>query len=210
MKNFSIVLNVILIAAVGYLYFLHFSGAAQKTILPAADSVPVHIPITPKEIKASKIVFVNADSLFSKYEYVKDLRKEAEAKQSRLETIYHTKATKLQQDYTDLQQKASNGSLSSEQAKVAEEDLMKRKAELDGMEKQLGDLADENQRKNLALQEKLNNYLKEYNKAGNYNYILAFTNSGGSVLFGSDSLDITKEILDGLNAQYKAEKGRKK
>jgi outer membrane protein len=205
-KKISVVLNVVLTIAVAYLYFLHFSGSKNGNNNAIVDSTSTHIAIVPKEIKASKIVYVNADTLFSKYEYVKDLRKEAEGKQTRLESFYKEKAQKLQQDYMELQQKASNGSLSSDQAKVAEEGLMKRKAELDVMEKQLGDLQDENQRKNLALQQKVNDFLKEYNKNGNYNYILAFTNSGGSVLYGTDSLDITKEILDGLNAQYKAAK----
>ena len=214
MKNISIALNVVLAIAVAYLYYLHFSGnkngntSGSKT--EVVDTAAAHVPVQPKEIKASKIVYVNADTLFSRYDYVKDLRKEAEGKQSRLESVYKEKAQKLQQDYTELQQKASSGALSSDQAKGAEEDLMKRKAELDGMEKQLGELANETAEKNLLLQNKVNKFLKEYNRNGNYNYILAFTNAGGSVLFGNDSLDITHEVLDGLNIQYKAEKGKKK
>lgn len=207
-------LNVVLAMAVAYLYYAHFSGnkngTATGSTVESTDQPVAHIPVQPKDIKASKIVYVNADTLFSRYDLVKDLRKEAESKQNYLESIYKGKAQKLQEDYTALQQKASNGSLSSDQAKLAEEDLMKRKADLDGMEKQLSDLASETQQKNLVLQDKVNKFLREYNKNGNYNYILAYTNSGGSVLFGSDSLDITREVVDGLNAQYKAEKGKKK
>lgn len=214
MKNFSIILNFILTAAVGYLYYQHFSGNkngdSNGSASTSADTAAVHIPVQAKDIKASKIVYVNADTLFSKYEYVKDLRKEAEGKQARLENAYKDKMQKLQLDYTELQQKASSGALSSDQAKSAEEDMMKRKAELDGMEKQLGDLANETAEKNLLLQDKVNKFLKEYNRNGNYNFILAFTNAGGSVLFGNDSLDITREVLDGLNLQYKAEKVKKK
>ncbi|MBI2271540.1 MAG: OmpH family outer membrane protein [Bacteroidetes bacterium] len=214
MKNFSIVLNFILAAAVGYLYYLHFSGNKNgepvgSTSTPT-DTTTIHIPVLAKDIKASKIVYVNADTLFSNYEYVKELRKEAEGKQTRLENNYKQKMQKLQIDYTELQQKASSGALSSDQAKSAEEDMMRRKAELDGMEKQLGDLANETAEKNLLLQDKVNKFLKEYNRNGNYNFILAFTNAGGSVLFGNDSLDITREVLDGLNLQYKAEKVKKK
>ncbi len=214
MKNISLALNVLLVAAVTYLYVLHFSGKHtlnnQELQTRNDSSITTHVRFDPKQIKASKIVFVNAETLYGKYEYVKELRQEAAAKQNQLEGIYKQKGEKLQQDYAELQQKASQGTLSSDQAKVAEADLMKRKAELDGMEKQLGVLAEETQHKNAVLQDKINQYLRVYNKNGHYNYILSYTSLGGSILLGSDSLDITHEILDGLNEQYKSEKGKMK
>ena len=211
MKNSSIILNIVLVIAVAFLYYLHFSGTnSTSSKLNSADTSASHVSVQAKEIKSSKIVYVNADTLFAKYEYVKELRKEAEGKQARLESIYKDKAQKLQTDYMELQQKASSGALSSDQAKTAEEDLMRRKGELDGMERQLGELANETAQKNLVLQGKVNKFLKEYNSKGSYNYILAFTNSGGSVLFGNDSLDITREVLDGLNLQYNADESKKK
>jgi outer membrane protein len=209
-KNLSVSLNIILILAVAYLYFLHFKGGNKPAAQATNDSVAVHVPVQAKDIKAAKIVYVNADTLFSKYEYVKDLKREAEGKQMRLEGSYKDKAQKLQSDYAELQQKASSGALSSDQAKLAEQDIMRRKGELDNMERQLGDLASETQQKNAVLQDKVNKFLKEYNKNSNYNYILAYTSAGGNVLLASDSLNITNEVVNGLNEQYKSEKGKKK
>ena len=91
--------------------------------------------------------------------------------------------------------------------------MIKRKQELDGMEHQLAELQAEVQRKNLGIQEKMNKFLKEYNKNGTYQFILSYSVNGGNVLLGADSLDITKEIVSGLNEQYKADKsenGKKK
>jgi len=210
-KNISIILNVVLTIAVIYLYYLHFAGNKQAVpTTSVSDSASVHVPVQPKEIKDSKIVYVNADTLLAKYDYIKDIKAETEGRQSRLENAYREKGEKLQRDYAELQQKAQSGALSSDQAKVAEQQMMTRKAELDGMEKQLRDLAEETQRKSQMLQDKVNKFLREYNKGGQYQYILSYASTGGSVLLGSDKLDVTREILDGLNAQYKEEKNSKK
>jgi outer membrane protein len=197
--------------AVALLYYLHFtvkSDAKAQISAGSSVSTAVNEPVQIHNLRSSKIVFVNSDTLLGKYEYVKDLRKEAESKQFQLESAYKAKGMKLQQDYADLQQKAGQGKISSDQAKEEEAGLMKRKAELDGMEKQLGDLQEDAQKKNVILQNKISQYLKDYNKSGHYNYILSYSSLGGSVLLGSDSLDITYDILNALNAQYKQGKGR--
>ena len=210
MKNLSIALNIVLVIAVTYLYVLHFKGQKHHDTLVSnqttSDSLKPMLPIIPKDIKASKIVFVNADSLLKNYEGIKMLKKETEMRQTRLESTYKEKAQKLQSDYVELQRKAQAGTINSDQAKAGEEDIMRRKSELDGMEKQLGELADETQKKNAALQNRINRFLVEYNKKSNYNYILSYSANGGNVLLGSDSLDITAEIVNGLNAQFKADK----
>jgi len=206
LKNTSFVINLVLVAAVAVLYYLHFKGGhmskpdEQKS---GKDSSIVHVKFDPGHLKNSKIVFVNADTLYSNYVYVKDLRKESADRQSRLESTFTQKRDKLQQDYMDLQQKASQGKLSSDQAKVEDESLMKRKAELEGMQKQMTELADEMQKKNTVMEEKIHQYLKEYNKNSHYSYILSYSSLGGSMLLGTDSLDITREVLNGLNEQYK-------
>lgn len=212
-KKISIILNVVLIIAVAVLYYLHFS-TCNKTCGTSmeGDSASTSKPIvmTPKEIKASKIVFVNSDVLNKEYDFVKDLTMAAQAKQQRLESAYQIKAQKFQKDYSELQQKASQGLLSENQSAAAQEDLRKRKEELDKMEAQLQSLVDEIQKSNEEVRKTVVDYVKEYNKNGHYNYILTHTDGpGGILIYANDSLDITREILEGLNAQYKAKKAGK-
>ena len=210
-KNFSLILNVILLIAVGVLYYLHFSSCNStcETATSTADSTAAAKPVvmTPKEIKASKIVYINSDVLNEKYDFVKDLVSAAQIKQQRLENVYQKKGQEFQQKYTDLQQKASQGLLSENQTQIAQEELAKGKEELDKMEAQLQDLADEFQKSNDEVRKTVVDYVKEYNKTGQYNYILTYTEGpGGVVLLANDSLDITNEIVEGLNAQYRAKK----
>lgn len=212
-KNLSLVLNIVLLIAVAVLYYLHFSckntcEASVRTI----DSTAVVIPpvMSPKEIKASKIVYINSDVLNEKYDFVKDLVASAQGKQQRLESVYQRKGQEFQQKYAELQQKASQGLLSENQTKEAEEALQKDKLEIDKLEAQLQELADEFQKSNEEVRKEVVDYVKEYNKTGQYNYILTYTEGpGGIVLLANDSLDITNELVEGLNAQYKAKKAKK-
>lgn len=212
-KSFSTVLNAVLLVAVAVLYYLHFSSQPSvATTNTTADSLAASKPIVipPKDIKASKVVYINSDVLNEKYEFVKDLTASAQARQQKLESTYQAKAQKLQQDYADLQQKASQGLLSENQSAAAQEDLMKRKEELDAMETQLQSLVDEIQKSNEEVRKTVVDYVKEYNKNGQYNYVLTYSDGpGGIIIMANDSLDITNEIVEGLNAQYRAKKGKK-
>jgi outer membrane protein len=213
-NKFSTFINIGLVIAVAVLYYLHFSNcnkgcSANGSNDSTASSAP--IVMAPKEIKASKIVYVNSDILNEKYEYVKELASTAQAKQQRLEMAYQSKGQKLQQDYAEFQQKASQGLLSENQINASQEDLRRRKEELDQMEAQLQRLVEEIQADNNRVRKTVVDYVKEYNKQSQYNYVLTYSDGpGGVILLANDSMDITNEILDGLNAQYRAQKGKKK
>jgi outer membrane protein len=206
----SFSLNIVLIVAVAILYFLHFSNASSaKSISESTDSLSVEKPVVimPKDIKNSKVVYVNIDAINEKYEQLKDFSKEILSQQQRLESSYQAKAQKLQQEYEDLQVKASQGLLSENQSIAAQKDLMGKKEELDKMEYQLQALMEKTQQKNEEIRKTIIGYLNEYNKNSQYDYILTYTSQpGGFILLANDSMDITDEVLIGLNANYKKTK----
>jgi len=212
-SKFSSYLNVVLVIAVAVLYYLHFSNCGTSCSSSAAnDSAALQKPavLMPKEIKASKIVYVNVDVLNEKYDMLKDLSTEMLGQQQRLESQYQAKAQKLQQDYAELQQKASQGLLSENQSATEQKNIMKRKEELDKMEYQLQALVEKTQKKNEEIRKTIIDYLTEYNKNSKYDYILTYTEGpGATILLTNDSLNITNEVLEGLNAQYKSKKGKK-
>ncbi|MGC8803632.1 MAG: OmpH family outer membrane protein, partial [Bacteroidales bacterium] len=45
-------------------------------------------------------------------------------------------------------------------------------------------------------------FLKEYNKDGKYVYIMSHV-FGGNLLYVNDSLDITADVIKGLNEKYR-------
>jgi outer membrane protein len=150
------------------------------------------------------------DILNEKYEYIQEVSASAKAEQRSLENQYQTKAQKLQEDYVAYQTKAQQGLLSENQAKGEEEALMKRKEELDQLELKNQALMEKIQSKTDEMNENMKAYIKDYNKNTNYDYVFGYSNSPLSqLLMVDDSLDITQEILDGLNAQYREKKGKK-
>jgi outer membrane protein len=212
-KNFSFILNIVLIIAVAVLYYLHFTtcSTTSETSAVKTDSGAVAKPVvlTPKEIKASKTVYVNLDVLNAKYQFILDLSASAQGEQHALEAKYQSKGQKLQEDYAEFQQKAQGGLLSENQISTQQEEFAKRKEELDQLELQSQNLMDKIQQRNEEANQNLRDYIKEYNKNSHYNYVFAYSNSPLSqVLLADDSLDITNEILDGLNEQYKAKGGK--
>jgi outer membrane protein len=214
-KNISLAINIVLGIAVAVLYYLHFTSKASCTADGTAgeDSAAVSKPIVmaPKEIKASKIVFVNTDILNEKYEYVKDLTAEAKRKQASLAAIYDKKEKQLQDRYAELSQKASQGLLSENQQKEGQVEIEKGRADLEQIQGQEQQLMQQLQMENMKVYNSISQYLNEYNKHSLYNYILAYSSTTISpVLAANDSLDITAEIVEGLNAQYKAQKGAQK
>ncbi len=211
-KNLSLSINIVLVIAVAILYYLHFShpGKSEPAALTDSTASSKPVVIAAKDIKASKIVYINSDVLNEKYDFVKDLTSAAQVKQQRLENVYQSKAQKLQEDYADLQKKASQGLLSENQSAAAQEDLMKRKEELDRMQGELQVMMEDIQKSNEEVRKRVIDYVREYNKTGQYNYILTYTDGpGGVVLLANDSLDITNEIIEGLNAAYRTKKGEK-
>jgi len=214
-KNVSLGLNIVLIIAVAVLYYLHFSGpkSGQADVAGGQDSTAGAKPVvmSPKEIKASKAVYVNLDVLNTKYQFILDLSATAQAEQRALESKYQSKGQKLQEDYTAFQQKAQQGLLSENQISTEQEAFAKRKEELDQLELQSQSLMEKIQQRNDEANTNLRNYIREYNKKSNYNYVFAYSNSPASqLLLVDDSLDITNEILEGLNSQYNAKKASKK
>ena len=209
-KNISLFLNVILVVAVGILYYLHFSSGSTVTeTSTATDSTIVEKPIVmaPSEIKASKIVFVNLDVLSEGYDFLKDVSASAQAEQNNLQNLYQTKGEKLQQDYMEFQEKANKGLLSENQIATEQEKFAVRKDELDQLQLKSEALGEKIQARTEEARKNLTDYIKEYNKSGNYNYVLAYSEGPLSpVLLANESLDITKDILEGINAQYIAKK----
>ena len=45
-------------------------------------------------------------------------------------------------------------------------------------------------------------YLEEYNKEHNFAAILTTTEASNVVIVGAPALDITQEVVEGLNAEY--------
>ena len=196
MKNISPALNIILLIAVAFLYYLHFKGHVTNIQSNTVPSSFIPIPST-------GIVFVNSDSLLNQYEFYKNEKKQFEAAQNQIKNELKTQGEHLQQE-VELYQKQAIGMTDLERAKKEEELSKKQQQLMERKETLLAKLDEDQGKSSEGLYNRLNQYLKKYNKNRNYNYVLGFQ-KGGGILFANDSLNITKDIVEGLNEEYARE-----
>jgi len=211
-KNISLALNIVLLLAVGFLYYKHFSGNKIETVVPADGSdstVVVATPVVLSELpKNIPVVFINADSIYSKYEFAKKAKAIVEGKVAAYQRSYQAKTEAFQKEYQDYMEKAGGGAYTKEQGLAIEEGLQKKRDDIMMMEQNQERVMAEMEGSNVDVQKKIYEYLTRFNKENGYYCAMAYTRTGGGVLGIKDSLDVTEQVLSGLNAEYGAAKGK--
>lgn len=190
MKNLSLVLNIILLVAVGFLY--------KKVYSEKTEPVMAEIP---KQAKAASIVYVNTDSLLDHYDLYQDIKKRVEHMRDSADRVLENKGKALQQEYNDYQSRGA-GMSESERAKTEEMIMRKQKELRDENEDAVAFLRKEEDKLNDQFHDHLTGYLKKYNKDKNYEFIFSYQRGTG-ILLAHDSLDITKQVLEGINKTEK-------
>ena len=66
----------------------------------------------------------------------------------------------------------------------------------------MSELASEQQKLTMEMRDSIQAFLKTYNKAKKYDYILS--RSGDNILLANPKFDITRDVVAGLNKRYKA------
>ncbi len=198
-KNLSLTLNVVLLVAVAVLYYLHFSGRkAPAAAAPAAGTVAA----AGKDPKTNQYAYVNVDSLLTKYDYFKVTRTQLEDRRKKLETEIAGRTRSLENEVVSAQRKANTMTL--EQAQLTEQNLRRKEQELVRYQNDAArQLAEEEQKKNEELINNISLYLKKHTEDKPYKIVFGYS-KGGGILYATDSLDITQEVLKGLNQDYQA------
>lgn len=190
-----------ILAAVAALAVL--AGCKNTAGTPAADSSAV---ASNGISSILDIAYVDIDSLIAHYDMYTDLSAEFETKAKKIEGELTSKKRRLEKEVRDYQEKASNGLMTRSQMAQTEEQLQaKMQSYEQSSQKTLAELDEEQQVMTNQVIYSIMNYIKEYNSNLRYKMILS-TTSSGPVLDADPALNITSEILDGLNQRYVAEK----
>lgn len=156
-------------------------------------------------VKGIKIAFVDIDSLLTNYEFSVTINKEMLRKEENMRLTLSEKARDLQQDIDEFQRKLENNVFAT-QARAEEEQnrILKKRESYDKLSERLAsELAAESQKNNIILRDSINSYLKEFNATQGYDLIISRV--GDNLLYANEALDITNEVIKGLNDRYKAE-----
>lgn len=210
MKNLSLLLNVVLLVAVGILYYLHFSNANNMT---NSESLEDKIEGKIEDSIAGeglRVLHVNTDSVWNNFDFVKEMEDELIVEKTRIEGQFRSKVQKLEKDMIDFQRKAEKGLINIEEAQIQERDLMQRQQNLMEEKDELSfRLMNKEKEYNEKIQEAIYDYLIKNNDEIPYDYILGFSPGSGALLFANKKLDITEKVTKGLNESYNEKKTKK-
>lgn len=200
-----------LVVAVVILYILHFTSPgipATPQPVAATDTLPANInvpeePVAPTLLnmpQASRIVYVHVDSLLDNYNYYQNTQKKLEQRTRAAEKDIEGRMRTLEKDMMEAQQKAQAGQMTRDQMMQTEQELMQRQQELVAYrDKSTQALVDEEKKMTKELYGNIRSYLTKYKEQNPYDYVLIYTDQAGAILYANDSLNITADVLKGLN-----------
>lgn len=198
MKNLSLILNGVLLVAVVILYVLHFStGNGVEPKVSASDTSAVDL----------KIAYIHSDSVLEHYEYLKLHREQLEAKTKKMDEDLQRRTVGLREEIAAYQRNVSTMTLG--QVRAVEEDLGKKQQNLQMYQQRLQqELLEEEAKLNKELYDRVTGFLREYGQQHGLHVVFKYDPTS-DVLYGGEALDITRDVIAGLNAAYEAEKNEK-
>ncbi len=148
----------------------------------------------------TNIRYYDMDTVMAKYNLVKDLNEVSLRTVSNLQNAQRAKEAELQKLAASIDQKMRNNGYLSEQSYNADvQNLQKKQAEaqnyIAALQNSAAEEADQQQRQFL---DSLNTFLMTYNETHHFDAILI--KSPG--VYFNPALDITSDIVNGLNARY--------
>ncbi len=198
-KNLSVVLNVVLVIAVGYLYYYDFSGKKAKN---AASAINKSYMSTDSSGRPP-LAYVELDSLNENISFIKERRKELEAEMKAIESEQENGYRGLQAQKDNFLKKGA--SITEEEAQIFQGKLIDQQQKIDSKKQMLSQKLNE---KSFAImediQKKLKEFLEDYNKERNFMYIFTTGTGLDYMVYKDSSLNITNDVILGMNKKMKA------
>lgn len=196
MKKSAIAAN----ALIAVLAISSLASCSSNSTEAPGESVPAGKDSVTAVTPAINIRYINEDTISANYNLAKDFKEQAIREYSKLENARQARANEIQKFGAQIEQKMkSNGYLSeaSYNADMAKFNKMQEDAQnyLANMQR--------NTEQQLAAQQQqltdsINAFIKDYNATKHYDAIL-YRAAG---VYFNPALDITDEVLNGLNARY--------
>jgi outer membrane protein len=198
MKNGLLIWNAVLTLLTGFLLFKQLGGNKKNTggtVVKTTD-----ISVTNKPVS---IAYFEMDSVASQFEMVKTLKADLSKKENGMQNELDRLTKAIQQRYLFFQNQEKEGKLTPETAQNAgveikkmEDDLKMKRAQ---MEQEYSDFMAKRQ---ADIKTKIEDYIKEYNQQTKFTYVLS--DDPGLFYYRDTTLNITNEVIKGLNSRYKA------
>lgn len=202
-KNEIITLTISVIALIAAIVFgtLSLTSNKQKAEANATETEAVS--------HAGEIVYVQLDRILEEYDMANDKRSVVETKVQNIQAEVNRRGKKLEKDITEFQDKMQKGLMTRSVAEVQQQKLQKAQDDFNiyAQQKQ-AEIQEEQIVMMNQIADAIKTWLDKYNETMGYAMII--TNQGGApVITGDTTLDITDEVIAGLNEEYVASKAKK-
>ena len=210
MKNISLFVNAVLVVAVAILFYLHFSSQPkidEQAVVAVEEISELAEDVSPQKV-ASKIGYLNVDSLQVNYKLYKELINKLKRRQAKYEKELQSKSAVFEKKVMAFQKNAATMTQFEGQMKqkaLGEEEQMLYKMRDDFALK----FQNEESKLNDEFQKNVKDFIKNFNRESQYNLIIGASQLGNVVLDYNKGIDITSEVVKGLNTQYDIENAPK-
>lgn len=206
MKKTSNILSICALVVAAAALVLTFVSKSPKTkVAGSTESTAV-------AENTSGIAYFNLDEVVANYQMAIDLQQSFEKKANGINDDVTRRRTKLENEDKDLADKLNKGLITRSVAEVKYNDLQKKIADFQqfGQQKQ-NELAEEQQVILNNIANSVMEYVKKYNSEHHYDLILSTQGNllSSPVVDAAASLNITSELIDGLNTEYQNNKSKK-
>ena len=205
MKKLPLILSIVALAGVIALAVVDITkgGCNKKKSVSAENTVST--------AQKGDIVYFNLDRVLEEYDMANDLRSVVETKINSINQEVNRRGTKLEKDIKAFQDKINKGLITQSVAEQQGAKLQNQQNEFQNYAAQKQqEIAEEQQVMMNQIADAINSFIEEFNAEKQYAMII--TTQGdilpAPVVTADPSLDVTSEILEGLNAAYVASKGK--
>lgn len=215
MNRILIGLNVALLAAVCYLFYKvsTLSPSAENTQKAEDEKTPEAKAPVSIEQKGStptgKIAFVNIDKLNEESAEIEDLVNESKKRKMSIEASMESLNMEYQKKLEEYQTSAKAGIAPASEMEAKAKYIQSLEKQAQNKQLQMDELSNDMNEKNANFQKTVKSYLLKWNN-GRYDYILSYSEALPSMLLGNTTFEVTREIIDGINKEYKESKTKKK
>ncbi len=203
MKNFQTILLLLITAAVVVLFVLHFSGK-KSPLETVKQSSRDTASASPQQLS---VAYIDLDTIQKYYEYFKLKNADIERDKQRIENQIQSELNKLEKDRIEFLKKGQ--AITQMEAEKFQQEYQARYQQIGQRQQTLQGQHLESQAKAIDdIQKKINDYLKEFNKGGKYNFIFSTQEGNPTLYFKDTAFNITPQVVKGLNEAYQQSKNK--
>lgn len=153
-------------------------------------------------IEKGSIVYFNLDRVLEEYDMANEKRSEVETKVAAIEKDVMRRQKNLENAAKDFQNKINKGLMTTAVANEQGRKLQQQEAAYNQYAQQKQqEIMEEQQVMMNQIADAIKTFMESYNEEKGYAMILS-NSAGVPVIVGDASLDITDDIIEGLNAEY--------